>query len=286
MKQLTYHHVDVFSDKPFSGNGLTVFLETENIFSELMLTITQEMRQFESIFLQNFDGKQVTARVFTSEEELDFAGHPVLGAAAVLHELYARDSYVATWEFALNTKTVNVTTELNGSAYECWMNQGVAEFGVELPQAASMQLLKAMNLSEGDLYPGYLPSVVSTGLPYVLIPTQQNSDLAKISIPDLEIFLAGFGAKFIGILDIPSLSIRTWDNAGTVEDIATGSLAGPCGAFLVKNKLQAAGDTIILKQGHNLGRPSRLLVRIDETNCVHVGGHVCKIGSGSLNLDV
>ena len=37
-------------------------------------------------------------------------------------------------------------------------------------------------------------------------------------------FMEGFGAKFIGTLDIPSLSIRTWDNAGKVEDIATGSL--------------------------------------------------------------
>jgi trans-2,3-dihydro-3-hydroxyanthranilate isomerase len=88
MKRLTYYHVDVFSDKPFSGNSLAVFLETENVSSKLMLNITQEMRQFESIFLQNFDGETVTAKIFTCQEELDFAGHPVLGAAAVLHKHY------------------------------------------------------------------------------------------------------------------------------------------------------------------------------------------------------
>ena len=33
---------------------------------------------------------------------------------------------------------------------------------------------------------------------------------------------------------------RTWDNFGLVEDIATGSAAGPVGAFLVKNKLAEA----------------------------------------------
>jgi trans-2,3-dihydro-3-hydroxyanthranilate isomerase len=76
---LSYYHVDVFSDQPLSGNGLIVFPERGNLNSEQMQRLTQEMRQFESIFLQaRATGSAYDARIFTMEEELGFAGHPVL----------------------------------------------------------------------------------------------------------------------------------------------------------------------------------------------------------------
>lgn len=86
---LKYHHVDVFSSKPLSGNGVTVFRLGEALPTAVMQELTREMRQFESIFVLHEAGSQtVRAWVFTMEEELDFAGHPVLGAAA--HNLRSR----------------------------------------------------------------------------------------------------------------------------------------------------------------------------------------------------
>ena len=79
---LKYHHVDVFSSKPLSGNGVTVFQLREALPTAVMQELTREMHQFESIFvLQEARSQTVRACVFTMEEELDFAGHPVLGAA-------------------------------------------------------------------------------------------------------------------------------------------------------------------------------------------------------------
>src|SRR5260370_37901065 len=101
MKPIPYYHVDVFSDRPFSGNGLTVFTESEGLSKSAMLKLTQEMRQFESIFLQRIDSTDVRAYIFTCEEELDFAGHPVLGAAATLHDLYQPEKQKAEWQFTL-----------------------------------------------------------------------------------------------------------------------------------------------------------------------------------------
>ena len=84
---LKYHHVDVFSSKPLSGNGVTVFQARKALPTVVMQELTREMRQFESIFvLQKARSQTVRAWVFTMEEELDFAGHPILGAAAALHE--------------------------------------------------------------------------------------------------------------------------------------------------------------------------------------------------------
>jgi trans-2,3-dihydro-3-hydroxyanthranilate isomerase len=53
---------------------------------------------------------------------------------------------------------------------------------------------------------------------------------------------------------------RTWDNDGRVEDIATGSAAGPAGAYLVTHGLVSPAQTIEISQGRFVGRPSTLFV--------------------------
>ncbi len=88
---LEYHHVDVFAREPLSGNGLIVFPDAGALTTATMQRVTQEMRQFESIFLAATpEPHRVRARVFTMEEELPFAGHPALGAACALHERLPR----------------------------------------------------------------------------------------------------------------------------------------------------------------------------------------------------
>src|ERR1700733_1379006 len=88
---LGYQHVDVFSRRAFQGNGLVVVLDAENLSTAMMQELTREVRQFETAFLAGVDlpGRSARLRIFTEDEELDFAGHPVLGAAAVLHSLLA-----------------------------------------------------------------------------------------------------------------------------------------------------------------------------------------------------
>ncbi len=290
MKSVPYYHVDVFTDKPMSGNGLTVFTEADSLSKTDMQRLTQEMRQFESIFLQNISGNRVRAFVFTCEEELDFAGHPVLGAAATLHNLLKHNEQKTEWIFVLNEKEVSVITERKEKSYEAIMNQGRAEFGKILDDAESNMILNCINLSEGDLYPATHPMVVSTGLPYLLIPLLKNGFAAKIKVPDLEERMKPFGAKFIGTLEIPTKNIRTWDNTGTVEDIATGSLAGPSGAYLVKHDFERSNKIIQLNQGENLGRPSKLFVEVklqsDKITDVYVGGSVCKVSYCFLEKDL
>jgi PhzF family phenazine biosynthesis protein len=91
-----------------TGNGLTVFLDTTDWSASLMQRMTREMRQFESIFLPECSPLGAAARVFTVDEELPFAGHPVLGAAAVLHRTQAPRSRVCAWTLRLTYGPVPV----------------------------------------------------------------------------------------------------------------------------------------------------------------------------------
>jgi trans-2,3-dihydro-3-hydroxyanthranilate isomerase len=77
-----YYHVDVFTDVAYTGNSLAVFVDPPPLDSGQMLRITQELRHFETIFVTTLtEPDTVRARVFDLFGELDFAGHPVLGAA-------------------------------------------------------------------------------------------------------------------------------------------------------------------------------------------------------------
>ena len=62
-----YIHCDVFASAPYSGNSLAVFTESAGLTSEQMLTITQELRHFESIFLHETDGRIVGSNLRSTQ---------------------------------------------------------------------------------------------------------------------------------------------------------------------------------------------------------------------------
>src|SRR5512139_113681 len=146
-----------------SGNGLAVFLDADGWPTSVMQRLTQEMRQIESIFLSAIHDDGAGARIFTEDEELPFAGHPVLGAAAVLHRERAPFDDIRTWRLALTGRMVTVTTSLTHEVVTAEMDQGPASFGPPLAPAESAPLLERLGLFEGDLVEGMPVQVVSTG---------------------------------------------------------------------------------------------------------------------------
>ena len=286
---MTYYHVDVFSNKPYSGNGLTVFIG-KTFEKSWMQRITREMRQFESIFLTQMNANTFRAFIFTMEEELDFAGHPVIGAAALLHDLFSKEKKENSWTIELNAKTVIAESVKHDGFYSAKMNQGKAEFGMVLTKAQELNFLNYFSLSAEDAFENLPFQVVSTGLPYLILPVKSKSlEKVKVKIGNLEDKLQDIGAKFFFILDPEKMQGRTWDNFGLVEDIATGSAAGPAGAYLVKNKLAKPNTEMILRQGDFLGRPSQLKVFVSSHDGnigdIFVEGDVCKIAVGELLND-
>jgi trans-2,3-dihydro-3-hydroxyanthranilate isomerase len=129
------------------------------------------------------------------EEELDFAGHPVLGSAAVLHKKYGIVE-VENWIFRMRKNDVRVKTKKRGGAYFATMYQPQADFGASaIPQLAAQELISAPNLKVDDLYPSLPLEMVSTGLPYVVVPLQANIDKAAIVVDNLEELLLRHGAS-------------------------------------------------------------------------------------------
>lgn len=284
---MRYFHVDVFAGKPLQGNGLAVVFPPEDgIEASGLLAIAQEFKQFETIFLYPQAPGKARARIFTVEEELAFAGHPVLGAAAVLHELhYPRESQAELQLVLPESEVVLRSTRLPKS-FRVEMEQGKTQFGRLLSQDEAKTAAAALGLQPDDLHAVYPLEVASNGLPYLLVPVRQHLEEARIVAPDFAELLASWGAKFVYLFQPEMLEGRTWDNQGLVEDVATGSAAGPLCSYLVRHGRCRNGERITISQGCQVGRPSRIYGWVAEDDRVTIQGEVVFFAEGMLAAGV
>lgn len=174
-RSFKFIHCDVFAAKPYSGNSLAVFPDNAGLTDAQMLTITQELRHFGSIFLNQKDG-QISARVFDLFQELPFAGHPIIGAACTLHKQSGAQG-MRKWAFELQGgRSVKVTTEHRDGRYLGILDQGAPEMlGVV---DAKSEFAAAFNLDALSELP---LEVISTGLKYLVVPVEGGLKDARIS---------------------------------------------------------------------------------------------------------
>jgi PhzF family phenazine biosynthesis protein len=283
--ELNVHHVDVFTDRAMAGNGLTVVSSATSLEPDTMIRIAQELRQFETIFLFDVVDDGAEARIFTPEEELAFAGHPVLGAAAVLHAESGRpDSARQEWTFRVGGRPLAVTTAArDGGVVWAEMDQGPAETLASLSPSVATRLAAAVGVEAAQLRSDLPTQVVSTGLRYLLLPvTVDGLAASHVADPELPSMLHEVGADFVYVLEPDRPEGRTWDNSGLTEDVATGSAAGPTAAYLISHGLRSAEEPFQVHQGRFVGRPSRMDVRRTETGSLRVGGLVAPFSRGTI----
>jgi trans-2,3-dihydro-3-hydroxyanthranilate isomerase len=278
---MKYYHVDVFSDKVLAGNGLTVVFPDKDISSSMMLKIAQEFRQFETVFVFEKKDTAYPVRIFTVQEELQFAGHPLLGAAGILHLLHLNKK-TEIINIQLSDRIVNFSSTGKDGTAVVTMNQGKADVITTVSRDEYGECASWFSLDERQLHPDYPLSVVSTGLPYLLVPVKQCIDKIKISINNLEEKITALGAKFVYFFDPETLECRSWDNTGVYEDIATGSAAGPLISYLVQNKYKEKNEQVTLSQGRFLHRNSLITGYVNSSDEVLITGSVSLFGKGEI----
>lgn len=282
--QFKFMLCDVFATQAYSGNSLAVFMDNEPLSNDQMLTMTQELRHFESIFISEEDGR-LKARIYDLFEELPFAGHPIIGAACCLHKRVGVDG-TQNWTFDLvGDRAVAVKTECRAGRYFGTLDQGRPEILSTLPESAKVDIAEAFNLGPDDI--SSLPlDVISTGLKYLVVPVINGLETACIAIRDLEEKLARLGAEFAYLVDVKRFEGRHWNNDGIIEDVATGSAAGVVGTYALRHGLVQSGAPFTLRQGHFMGRPSEIRIEVFGTQKnverVTVGGEVAFVGQGAV----
>lgn len=290
---IEYQIVDVFTETALKGNGLAVVFDTIGLATERMQAIAREFNLSETTFVQRRDieiekREGVRVRIFTTQEELPFAGHPTLGTASVL-KLSAPDLLDSnTVELALNVGTVPVRFEAVGLFGE--MTQRDPEFGPELDPSIVAHLT---GLKTDDLEASAPPQVVSTGTAFAIVALRSHEPLARLRVNQEEAtdYLRQNGARWFYVMGPTATSNPEWRARMQFyggEDPATGSAAGCAISYLVRHGLVPSGRRIHVQQGVEIGRTSDLLLTADSINGkvgnVRVGGSTVPVAKGQLFL--
>ncbi|HZN18601.1 MAG TPA: PhzF family phenazine biosynthesis protein [Micromonosporaceae bacterium] len=284
MKTLSYEVVDVFTDRPFTGNPLAVVFGADGLAGEQMQALAREFHLSETVFLLPPTGAATyRARIFTPEEELPFAGHPSVGAAVtgLRRGLFAAGEVVQ--ECGAGLLPVHVSAE--GRAR---LTGGKPTAGEELDPAP---LLEVVGLSTTD-FAGPPPRAASCGLEFHYLPVRPDAVPRAAGDPT--------AARRHGIA---MLSVFAWDPAtatartrvfcpgvGVPEDPATGSAALGFGVWLVASGLlPGEGESAYtVRQGVELHRPSTLdcmvAARGGAAVSTTVTGQVVPIARGEITV--
>ena len=275
----------MFTEVPFAGNQLCVVPDTPaDLDAATMQTLAREIGFSETTFVSEASGDRYRMRIFTPDEELPFAGHPTLGTAFVLVSdgIVRADSVQTT-----DAGEVPVSVSL-GEGF-AWMQQLAPSFGPVFDEPALVA--SAAGLEPDDLVPDLPVELVSTGLAHLIVPVRDEEALRRASRDErlvLEVHRrTGAASLYLFVVRREGdVMARMFDPLfGIGEDPATGSAAGPLGAYLAKNRLTGMPGRVVVAQGEMVNRPSFLHVDVGEHEgewSVRVGGGVRMVGSGAF----
>lgn len=297
---MDYFLVDVFTDRALAGNPLAVVMNTAALGTERMQAIAREFNLSETTFverraevLEHAEGIRV--RIFTTQEELPFAGHPTLGTASVLKMLYPETVRDNTINLAENVGRIPVRFDAqagDASAIFGAMTQRDPEFGAELDPS---QVAPLIGLSVADIDSHATPQVVSTGNGFAIVVLRSVAALARLKVNHdaATPWLRNHGGRWFYLL-APGQSedgtkhFRARMQFYGGEDPATGSAAGCAISYLVARGLVPSGEQVHVRQGVEIGRPSDLFLsaRRHSANItdVRVAGGTVLVAKGQLFL--
>jgi trans-2,3-dihydro-3-hydroxyanthranilate isomerase len=281
--------LDVFAERPLAGNGLAVVSDADGLDDELMLAFAREMDLSETTFVQTADaeGADYRNRIYTVAREIPFAGHPSLGTAVAVARWRELERASFTQQTQAGLQPIEVRSE--GEGWRAEMVQNEPEFGSEVDVEAVMH---AVGLNPAEAHQELAPQVVSTGLPTALVLLSEPDSLARIQ-PDFAAIDAALAGSEPWAGETPNLYVVWADPAAGEararmfatlvpggEDPATGSAAGPLGAYLAK---YASCERVRIRQGEEMGRPSVLEVEMSDGR-PRVGGGVMPVIDGEVSL--
>ena len=289
MKELSYRLLNVFAEQQFGGNPLCVVEGADGLSEQLMQAIALQFNLSETVFLQTSAQGDARIRIFTPATEMAFAGHPSLGAAAVVS--------------ALLNGCAALTLECRAGLVPLRLEEGIwwlsppAKPESHRCETDAGKIAAALGIGVAEL--AAEPVWVNTGSDQLLVPLRSAHAVRQLR-PDAALFARDWPRSSLGrrtacvFAVLPDteqgstqIQLRYFferAGGGLAEDPATGSACANLGAWwgLQKRQLPLQAE---VHQGEQMGRPSRLYLQASADAAVRVGGKVREIGCGRLQID-
>lgn len=301
--RLSFSTLDVFTDRRFGGNPLAVVHGAGGLTDAQMQVIAREFNLSETVFLLPAENPAHSARlrIFTPLKELPFAGHPTVGAAALLAENkfgQGRDAdALIVLEEGIGTLRVGVRLRKDQTPF--------AEFDapkvpVEAGTLPPVDVLAAgLGLIPSEIgFENHRPVCYAAGNAFAFVPIASREAISKARVNGSHWAPAFSEQGLVGAYlytrqcehTTSSFHVRMFaPDAGVPEDPATGS-AAVCFAGVVArfDRLPEGTHRRVIEQGFEMNRPSfvSLVLNVEgqKLDNVRIGGHCVRVSEGTIEI--
>ncbi|MGC2786846.1 MAG: PhzF family phenazine biosynthesis protein [Roseiarcus sp.] len=296
-----FQTLDVFTETALAGNPLAVVLDAEGLDDRSMQAIAAEFNLSETVFvLEPRDAvNSARVRIFTPKRELPFAGHPTVGAAALIAHRRASDLLAAQdLRIVLEEPigdVVCVARRRRGQALAAYFELPKLPQQLKDKPPSTAEIAAGLSLEPGDIgLDGHQPSLYSAGAPYLFIPIRSLDAIGRAAPSVMPWATKDGPATFVYTRETEregsAYHARMFASAwGVYEDPATGSaVAAFAGVVKAFDRPRDGESMLTIEQGFEMGRPSLIALGLMIENgalaSATIGGSVVIVSSGALDL--
>ncbi|MDI6868280.1 MAG: PhzF family phenazine biosynthesis protein [Coprothermobacterota bacterium] len=293
MRRYRIVYVDAFTTEPFKGNPCAILPACQDLSPEEMQMIARETNLSETSFVLPSQEADFRVRYFAPWGEIPFAGHPTIATAFLLasegkialHENRAR----VTFQFEIGVLPLEIFEDERG--IKVVMTQQAPQFGTIVPWE---RIRSCFNLLEEEFLESLPPQVVSTGVPFLIVPLKSLEALRRTEMERgaLKNLLEELGISGSFLFTLETIDLRNDTHArlfnpyGIGEDPFTGSASGALAAY-VYTYLNPK-KILRMEQGHFLGRPgvgeAELVFEGENIRAVKLSGYAVATLEGEIKL--
>jgi trans-2,3-dihydro-3-hydroxyanthranilate isomerase len=279
MRHYRFRLLNVFAETTLGGNPLAVFEDGRGLSDAEMQALALQFNLSESTFILPSDVATARVRIFTPSFEMPFAGHPTLGTAHVVRDLFSAGDTV---RLEMAAGIIPVTA--NGDRWQLAANRPKRR-----PASADFaQIAAAIGLVADDI--AAPPLWVNTGSEQLVVPLKTVEAVRRAQpeprLMEQHCHNGQRSMTYVWARSGPNQAeVRFFFPKGgaILEDPGTGSACANLGGYLL-----ATDETLplrwTLQQGAQVGRPCVLTLDIDAAGAIYVGGRVIELGRGDIYL--
>ena len=252
-----------FTRDPAGGNPAGVVLDASGLTEPDMQWIAADVGFSETAFLSGRGDGEHDIRYFSPRAEVPFCGHATIATAVAHAERHGPGR--------LRLHTVAGVVDVDSAVVDGVATASLSSVRTSVEDASGGDVdeaLASLRWSRDDLDPALPPRVAYAGVHHLVLALHDRATLARLDY-DVDRLGALMAARDWTTLQLvhrsgpASFDARDpFPPGGVVEDPATGAAAAALGAYLRALRLVEPPVAVTVRQGHDMGRPSILLVDI------------------------
>jgi PhzF family phenazine biosynthesis protein len=255
-----------FSDNGAGGNPAGVVLDAAALTDSQMLAIAQALGYSETAFLAtSHDGGNgpVPTRYFSPRAEVAFCGHATVAAAVAIGERSGPGRLL----LHTNAGPVDVVTQQEDGLFTATLTS-VPTTTRPTEDSILRSSVEALRISDTDVDRRYPPHVSYAGNHHLVLGLRDKQvlDALDYDYPSLERLMSEQSWTTVHLFWAEHRTLfharNPFPPGGVREDPATGAAAAAFGGYLRDLALVPMPTRVVIRQGEQMGSPSRLLVDI------------------------